>query len=157
MMDILGWPRMVNIALQRGDLQRVAISKLTVHSPEAIECVNKRYTPQVVLAEIAKGYERIYADPVIVAEISRFYGQPAGQRILSKVAARAPAVGASAAYQESKGPHWDMLTPEEKRAFGEFGASPAGQAYIQGRPTQQRVHGEALLALAGRVANECSR
>lgn len=157
MMDILGWPRMVGTTLQRGDLQRVAVSKLAVKSTEAVECVNTRYTQQLVLDEIAKGYERVYTDPAIVAEISRFYGQPAGQRILNKVAARAPAVGASAAYEESKSSHWDMLTPEEKRAFGEFGTSPAGQAYIQGRPTQQKVHGEVLLALASRIASECSR
>jgi hypothetical protein len=157
MIVVLGWPKMVDITLQRGDLQRVAASKLPTNTPEALECVNQKYTQRRVLDEIAKGYEKVYSDPAIVAEISRFYSLPGGKRIQDQVAARAPAVGAQAAYEGSKDSHWTLLTPEEGRAFTEFANSPAGKAYIAGRPLQLKIHGEILQALAARVASECSQ
>jgi hypothetical protein len=157
MIVVLGWPRMVDITLQRGDLQRVAASKLQTKTPEGLQCINQKYTQRRVLDEIAKGYERVYSDPAIVAEISRFYSHPGGKRIQEQVASRAPAVGAQAAYEGSKDSHWNLLTPEEKRAFTEFGSSPAGRAYVEGRPLQLKVHSEMLLALAARIAGECSQ
>lgn len=154
MTEAMAWPEMIRIALARDDLQRKA--RAQVSSEKAAECVNQKYTVERVLAEIVAGYEQIYSDPDVVAQITRFIAEPGAKKIFAAVAARAPAVGVSAAYEEHKSSPVAKLTPEEIARFDVFAKSEAGKAYLAMRPAQQRVHQERLAALAGRVARECS-
>ncbi len=157
LMDALGWPRMVSIALQRGDLQRVAKTKLREPSETATACVDERYTQKRVLARIAAGYQQVYSDPTVVAETTRYVAEPGFQQLLAKMAARAPAVGASAAHEESKSSAWQSLTPEEQRKFREFSETVAGKTYLAVRPAQLKAHQAQLAALAEEIVQECSQ
>jgi hypothetical protein len=154
LMLALGWPEMVQVSLQRGDMQRASKAKLP---SDRAACVDAKYTEQRVLQEIAAGYAEVYSDATLVADTVKFMSDPGAKRILSAVAARAPTVGAGAAHEQAKNSAWDSLTPEEQKRFKEFTASEAGKAYIAIRPKQLQVHQQRLANLATSVAQECGR
>lgn len=149
----LGWHQMVRVSLERGDVQKIAKAKLP---PEAWQCVDSKYTERRVLDEIAAGYAEVYSEPNIVSTTADFVAKPGAKRILAAVADRAPAVGASAAYQEVRGPALATLTPEERQELREFDQSDAGRTYVEVSAKQLRVHHDRLEGLATSIANECS-
>jgi len=150
---------MVDIALKRGDLQKVAKARLIDQTQSAFDCVEARYRPSVVLARIASGYELVYhdQDPELVAETERYVRDPSFQKVLNRVAARAPEVGASAAYEEGKSSVWRGLTDQEREHFREFAGSSAGKFYLSSRSQLMEVNQRQLSALANEVATACSR
>jgi hypothetical protein len=152
---IAGWPEMIHLSLQRGDLQRVAKAKLT--SADRSSCVDSKYTEERVLAEIKDGYADVYSDPSIVANTADFMAKPGAKKIFAAVAARTPAVGTSAAHEQVKEGAWDSLTSEERQTYIEFASSEAGKAYLSVRPKQLRAHQERLARLAGAIAAECNQ
>jgi len=154
LLDAMGWPEMIRVALQRGDLQKAAKAKLP--GPEKAACIDSQYTEQRVLAQIAAGYAEVYTDPTIVAETTRFMASPGAKRILAAVAARAPAVGASAAYEEGKASAWNSLKPEERDRFIAFANSPAGKAYGEVRSKQTQAHQRRLALLSSEIVERCS-
>lgn len=155
MMNAHGWPRMIRIALDRGDLQRAALGRLDRLASVSPECLNQKYTQERVLGKIRLGQMQIYSDPEIVAGIARFHESQAGKRILDKVAERAKQVGAATAYLESKESASKLLTPEEAAVFAKFADSPAGKAYIKLRDPLLRALQVQLATLADEVGYEC--
>jgi hypothetical protein len=155
LMQAANWPEMVRVSLQRGDIQRVAKAYLSTDEEKA--CVDASYTEQKVLARIAEGYAELYSDAALVAETANFINEPGARKIFSAVAARAPAVGASAAYEEQKAGAWSRLTAAEQKRFAEWVATPAGKYYLSVRPRQQRVHQEKLAQLGREILKSCRR
>ena len=155
LMEALGWPGMVRISLQRGDLQKAAKAKLP--EPDKADCIAGKYTEKRILSEIAAGYAEVYTDPTIVSETTMFMSAPGARKILAAVSARAPAVGPSAAYEQNKSSAWNSLTSEERDRFTEFAKSPAGKAYIEVRARQTQVHQRRLARLAAEVVEQCSK
>lgn len=155
MMTALGWPRMIEIALDRGDLQRAAKTRLGHLSDAQAACVDRSYTPERVLEKISDGYAELYSDSEIVVGITRFSESKGGKRILDKVAERSKQVGAAAAHLESKATAYDSLTPEDRAIFAKFTASPSGKAYLEGRPAQLRIHKAKFIVLADEIGRQC--
>ncbi|MFC7516033.1 hypothetical protein ACFQUU_13545 [Herbaspirillum sp. GCM10030257] len=156
MMDALGWPRMVNISLQRGDIQRRGRARFGIQSSDPLgQCFDEKYTPERVLERVSAGYQQVYSDPKVVSEITRYALEPGFRKILDKIANRSPAVGAKAAYEEHKISPLDSLTEDEKLEFSEFANSIAGKAYLGTREAQLKVHQAEFTMLADQIMKEC--
>ncbi len=156
MMDAINWPEMIELSLQRGDLQRAAKASAGV-GPEQIRCIDEKYTGKRVLTRIAAGYLRVYSDPAIVEAITAHHKSSGSRRLLDRIASRTPARGAKGAYEAGKSTAHAALTKEEQREFGVFAISPAGKEYLAMRPTQLIIHQEELNALKKEIVDECSR
>jgi hypothetical protein len=156
MMETLGWPRMIEMALARGDMQRTAIAHIGGPLSQQAKCVEQGYVKARVLERIAVGYMKTYDDPKIVADITKFIGASGGQKILGKLVDRSKAVGVTNALEEKKSNAYQSLTPSEKQIFTEFSESPAGKVNISVRPAQLKIHKEELTKLADQIVKECS-
>jgi len=150
LMQLENWPKMVDVLLKRGDMQKASANRLAPRTPEAVQCVQQRYTREMVLERVAVVYRVMYPDPQIVAELNRVFGLDPSENILSQYLAR---VNASTA----QSPDLQPLTPAQEAAFQRFAASEAGKAWKHVQATQQDVPWNEVKALAAEVAAACSR
>ena len=153
-MNALGWPKIIAISLERGDLQRSAKAQLPL---DRAICVDGKYNSQIVLSEIAAGYAQVYSDPELVAETAKFIAEPGAQRILDAIALQARTVGASTAHEQKIPSAFALLSEEDKKRFVKFKDSPAGIAYLTVRPMQLQVHKQRLAKLSARVVQDCNQ
>jgi hypothetical protein len=139
LMQLENWPKMVDVLLKRGDMQKASV-----------QCVQQRYTRELVLERVAVVYRVMYPDPQIVAELNQFFGPDQGEKILAQNLARASAPTGQAS-------ELPPLTPAQEKLFQRFVDSEAGKAWKHVQATQQDVPWNEVKALAAEVAAACSR
>jgi hypothetical protein len=150
LMQLENWPKMVDVLLKRGDMQKASANRLAHRTPEAVQCVQQRYTRELVLERVAVVYRVMYPDPQIVAELNQFFGPDQGEKILAQNLARASAPTGQAS-------ELPPLTPAQEKLFQRFVDSEAGKAWKHVQATQQDVPWNEVKALAAEVAAACSR